>query len=60
MMTVWQPWEMTVFVMALMGISNYVGYYLGKIKGIEITLRHMNDADLMRVMKGDDEDGSND
>ena len=29
---------------------------LGKIKGIEITLRHMNDADLMRVMKGDDED----
>ena len=40
MMSVWEPWEMTVFFMLCMGISHVFGYYIGKQKGIEMCLRY--------------------
>lgn len=41
MMTVWTPVEMTLFVLILMGLANATGFYFGRIKGIEVTMRFL-------------------
>lgn len=52
MMTVWTPVEMTLFVLILMGLANFAGYYFGRIKGIEMTMKFLEgrgiNIDLLR------------
>jgi len=55
MMSVWEPWEMTVFFMLCMGISHVFGYYIGKQKGIEMCLRYFQKEGIINF-KGEEFD----
>lgn len=49
MTMVWTPVEMTMFILIMMGLANATGFYFGKIKGIEITMKYFEDRGVVKI-----------